>query len=911
MTSTLGSDYRHNAALPEGRPPAAGKHKGVLGSLLLWPIGCILLSLLIWGFTLSRIDSDRAAAEANVEYQTTALSKSYAQQVERTIDQIAYITLQLQYDWEATKGDIDLMDRFQRGLYPSPSQLYVTVVNRKGMTETSTVFGPPVQVDDRDYFKFHRSSPSQALHVDDKILRGRRSREEVIHFSRRLTASDGSFNGVVVVSVSPDYLASFNDESSLGPYDLISIRHENGALLVSEKGSQVRVQGSVHREPPVFEDDAGIMRMPAETYHDNRTRILAWQKVQDYPLVSYVALAESTYMARHLDTAENYRRIATTAILFLLLVALGGMSFTVRLAMRKTQAEEIKRQAEETKRTFHLAVDAAKEGFFMVRALYVGNEIADFVVEDCNERGAAMVGHSKMTLLGKRLSDFSASAWRENFLTAFRLAMAEGYYEDEVKVPSLGSRPGIWLYRRMVCAGAGLAITLRDISEAKLHEHKLIDIANTDFLTGLPNRHWLQNYLPAALDNAKAVDKHLAVCYIDLDGFKSVNDTLGHQAGDELLKEAAIRLKSVLRPTDCVIRIGGDEFAVVLPNIASHAEVAQIAQRIGKAFHKPFLIADRKSPVGTSIGISFFPQDGASTEELLRKADIAMYAAKDGGKGRFRFYDQQFYERIKLRLDTEQELERAIEEDEFILYYQPRVHALTGELTGLEALIRWQHPERGIVAPVEFIPVAERNGLIIPIGIRVIEKACAQIALWQAQNETVVPLSINISPNHFNAGGVADFIAAALSRHNIPPSLLDVELTESTMMSESANTIHEITALNTLGIQIHVDDFGTGYSSLARLQEYKMNVLKIDRMFTSRMGVAKEGDAMVKTIILMAQALNMSVIAEGVETREQLRALQALECDEVQGYFIARPLPADEIVLLMRKRFLIADDARP
>jgi EAL domain-containing protein (putative c-di-GMP-specific phosphodiesterase class I) len=247
----------------------------------------------------------------------------------------------------------------------------------------------------------------------------------------------------------------------------------------------------------------------------------------------------------------------------------------------------------------------------------------------------------------------------------------------------------------------------------------------------------------------------------------------------------------------------------------------------------------------------------------------------------------------------------AIEEDQFILYYQPRINALSGELVGLEALIRWRHPERGIISPVEFIPLAESNGMIIPIGELVIYKACAQIALWRSQNEATAPVSINISANHFNAGGVADYIASALSKHNISPSLLDVELTESTMMSEASSTLDEISAISTMGIKIHVDDFGTGYSSLARLQEFKMNVLKIDRTFTSTIGTGREADALVKTIVLMAKALNMGVIAEGVETWEQLRALRALDCDEVQGYLISPPLPADDVVLLMRKRLLI------
>ncbi|HWZ49300.1 MAG TPA: GGDEF domain-containing phosphodiesterase, partial [Herbaspirillum sp.] len=319
-----------------------------------------------------------------------------------------------------------------------------------------------------------------------------------------------------------------------------------------------------------------------------------------------------------------------------------------------------------------------------------------------------------------------------------------------------------------------------------------------------------------------------------------------------------------------------------------------------EAFKAPFELSQGKNFVGTSIGIGLYPTDGADVETLLKNADIAMYAAKTS-KGNFCFFTAQLHERLQARLTTEKELMRALEDDEFVVHYQPRVDTQTGGLVGLEALVRWNHPTRGEVQPGEFVAIAEKTDIILRLGAVVVDKVCAQLAAWQNAGIPVAPVSINVSAKQFNGSNVKTLINDCLRRYGIRAQLLEIELTESTMMGEGKEIMAELEAIRAQGIRIHVDDFGTGYSSLALLQRLKVDVLKVDRAFTSKLDVSKEGEIFFRAIVSIAHALDMDIVAEGVETLEQLRMLQTLGCDEVQGFYISRPLSGEEITPLMRK----------
>jgi len=453
-----------------------------------------------------------------------------------------------------------------------------------------------------------------------------------------------------------------------------------------------------------------------------------------------------------------------------------------------------------------------------------------------------------------------------------------------------------------------LAVTLQDISQRKSHERDLVRMASQDMLTGLPNRHWLNQHLPAALEAAEVGGYTVALLFIDLDEFKHVNDTQGHAAGDQLLQMAASRLRSLLRPSDQVVRFGGDEFIVLLDPVESDAHIGAVAERILAAFARPFLVAEESQSVGASVGISVYPRDGSDPETLIKHGDIAMYSGKSDGKGQYRFFDPSLSITLKSRSQLKQSLLEAIEKGQLQLHYQPRVDTQTGELCSMEALVRWQHPELGLVPPAKFIPLAESSGLILRIGEIVLELACAQLAQWRTEGLTLVPVSVNVSPKQFAHGNIHHQLALHLKRHDLAPALLEVEITESAMMADQPEVLAELAAIRALGVKLHVDDFGTGYSSLSQLQKLKMDVLKVDKAFTCELDNSTEGRVFFQAIVSMAHALGMSVVAEGVETSRQLEILRELRCNEVQGYYIARPQPPLEMAALMRKRWLLPEE---
>ena len=425
---------------------------------------------------------------------------------------------------------------------------------------------------------------------------------------------------------------------------------------------------------------------------------------------------------------------------------------------------------------------------------------------------------------------------------------------------------------------------------------------NEDTLTGLPNRGWIRRQLPAMLERADQAGQKLAVLFVDLDGFKMVNDTFGHGAGDEVLQHVAKRLKVAVRPNDHVIRLGGDEFVVVLELLAQQEEAEHVAERILKAFQAPFTTSKGTAPVGTSIGISVYPCDAKDMEALYQHADLAMYEAKTSGKNRYHLFDTAFYDAMRQRTRREKELRAAIANNEFVMHYQARVDCRSNQVTSLEALVRWNHPLEGTLGPDEFIGLAEETGLILHLGELVIELVCAQIAQWSGGIYGNVPVSINVSSRQFNERDIREIIAGALLRHGIYASCVEIELTESSIVVDPRRTADNLKAIHALGVKLLVDDFGTGYSSLSMLHNMAFDVLKVDKSFTSRLGVDENGDVFFQAIITMAHSLGMRVVAEGVETAGQLRILQALGCDELQGFYLFRPVPPEELPQSLESR---------
>ncbi|HVB47407.1 MAG TPA: EAL domain-containing protein [Burkholderiales bacterium] len=442
--------------------------------------------------------------------------------------------------------------------------------------------------------------------------------------------------------------------------------------------------------------------------------------------------------------------------------------------------------------------------------------------------------------------------------------------------------------------------TVEDITERKTYQNRIAHQATHDLLTGLPNRYLLEDRIQQAVHLAAREGSRAALLFVDLDRFKDVNDSLGHHAGDELIRTVALRLRGCLREGDTVARLGGDEFVLLLPRLHATDAVTQAMQRVLAAVGKPCTIEGRQLTVSCSIGASLYPEDGADADTLLRRSDAAMYLAKQSGRNGFQRYAHEPSRPGIDRLELEQRLRRALELGEFTLHYQPKVALADGRIRGAEALIRWETPGQGLVPPAGFIPFAEETGLIEPIGEWVLESACRQIRAWQAQGLPVPPVAVNVSPRQLHRTRLADTVAATLARTGIEPALLELEITESSLASDERRFVRTIEDLKALGVQVSIDDFGAGYSSIRYLNSIPADCLKIDRSLVAAAPASSRGRAIVKAIVALAQNLGLRVVAEGVETFEQHEYLRSIGCDEMQGYYFSRPLPAAGFAELLR-----------
>ncbi len=392
--------------------------------------------------------------------------------------------------------------------------------------------------------------------------------------------------------------------------------------------------------------------------------------------------------------------------------------------------------------------------------------------------------------------------------------------------------------------------------------------------------------------------------FMDLDRFKNINDTLGHAAGDILLIETAKRLKECMRNSNVIARIGGDEFVIMLRKASDQSQVAAVAQKILAAVVKPLTIHDHECRITASIGISMFPADALDEESLIKNADAAMYVAKEEGRNGFRFHFRNITTQSIERLTLEASLRGALERDELLLHYQPKQDLGNGGITGVEALLRWQHPDLGLLPPGRFIPLAEETGLIVPIGKWVIETACAQNVASQRQGLPALRIAVNLSPRQFADSGLLDDIEAALAKSGMAPELLELEITESMVMRNVERAMHVLKAIKGLGVMLAIDDFGTGYSSMSLLKKFPIDVLKIDRSFVRELSNSSEDQAIADAIIALGRALDLTIVAEGVETAEQEAFLRAHHCDRIQGYLISKPVPADKFAAFMANHAL-------
>lgn len=575
-----------------------------------------------------------------------------------------------------------------------------------------------------------------------------------------------------------------------------------------------------------------------------------------------------------------------------------GVVVVFREIGERKRLEEVRRQSEER---FRALVQNAFEVIIVVDAEGINRFISPSI-----ER---VLGYGAEDLVGNTGFGFIHPDDRERSASFFARILAGPGTVGSIEL-RVRHRDTSWRYIEVTSTNMvdvpgvnGIVSNVRDITERRVFAEQLEHQAFHDALTNLPNRALFMDRLRHALAGVERNAHSIAVLFLDLDRFKVINDSLGHDMGDQLLVAVANRLQACIRPGDTVARLGGDEFTILLEHIVSEDDAIRVAERILEQLKSAFTLEGRQFFVTTSIGIAISASRADRPEELLREADLAMYRAKHKGRARYEIFDEGMNARARQRLEEESGLRRALEHSEFKVYYQPKVVLASGDIMGFEALVRWEDPQRGIVSPADFIGLAEETGLILPLGRWVLEEACRQAKQWQEQYPRHAPWTVwvNVSARQFAQAGLVADVARALEQNRLAPQALYIEITESVLMDDTEATTRTLQELKALGINLAIDDFGTGYSSLSYLKNIPFDMLKIDRSFVAGLGQDQKDTAIVQAVITLANTLGKKVTAEGVETCEQVAHLKALNCLLGQGYIFAKPLPAENIDYLLEK----------
>jgi diguanylate cyclase (GGDEF)-like protein/PAS domain S-box-containing protein len=734
-----------------------------------------------------------------------------------------------------------------------------------------------VHISDRSYF--NRLKADASLLEEIEVVSGRFGGRKAIVFARRISGLHGEFLGVVTRAIMPDQLAAFFASAGLGDEAAISIHHRNGQMLARfpyvenligenfRKGSSEQIE--------VF--DRAFLTTRLASPVDGRDRLVASRMLTTAPLVVVATKTLDATLATWRSQTKFFVVVgAISAALLVLTLYLLFRQMTLRLSIEKQRLDT--------------AIDTMKQGLLLF------DQDERLIV--CNSRYIEMYGLSADVVKpGIHFRDIV----RHRRETGSFSGDVEAYCDGILRAVA-GSRSAlvqtsdgrlIEIRDEPVESGGWLA-THEDVTERVRAEERIAHLAHYDSLTDLPNRVLMRGHLERRIAEL-AEGKPFAILYVDVDEFKGVNDSLGHEVGDNLLCHVADCLRSCVAPQDLVARLGGDEFAIVKAGTGDHDALTALVERILGTLRVPVSFKGQEIRADASIGIAIAPAHGSSLEELLKRADIAMYAAKSNGRGTFRFFAPEFDAILKEKRQLELDLRQALVRGEFEVHYQPLVDLAANTVTGCEALLRWHHPQRGVISPAEFIPVAEETGLISEIGEWVLKQACTEAASWPGQ----LQVAVNVSPVQFKSKTLALRVAAALNESGLAPGRLELEITETVFIRDDAEALAVLLQLRELGVRIALDDFGTGYSSLSYLHRFPFDKIKIDRSFISDIGGPEDSTAIVQAVVHMASARRMRTTAEGVETEIQREILRQLGCSEMQGYLFSPAIPASRLRQLL------------
>ncbi|WP_426111537.1 bifunctional diguanylate cyclase/phosphodiesterase [Massilia sp. PWRC2] len=874
------------------------------------PLFAVLLLLAIWTLTLHAIGHERERAEDAAREAVEDMVNTYEAQLSRNLGGIDQTLKVLKFAEQISGTDGALGSLASNGLLPSGKVFVVSIADRDGRIVASNPLATTTSVADRPYIDDHRRYRSGRPFVSQMasqavsqtvsqplpqapVPSATSAPAERLYFTRRIDDDDGSFDGVAIIAVNPAYFTSSYEHSRHGAYGLLGMLGDDGvfrAVRIGDTVSWGQQAGSMH---------AQLARPAAAsaTPWDGTLRYTAMRALAGFPLSAVVALDQD----EQLRVFERHRRnwlwaAAAGSVLLVLIVAL-----VCAWSWQLSRTERRTRRAQET---FAAAAEASMDAFFVMRNVYDEHgAIADFVIEATNERAEKLTGLRRQILEGGHLLDLIPS-YRNN-----------GIFDDMVKVAQLGGMREAewrgdtertretWMHRQVVAVEGGVVAIVRDITERKRAEARIAHMAHHDALTGLPNRSLIGDRLDQAIRRARRKRGCVAVAFIDLDGFKLVNDGLGHTAGDTLLKVVSERMQACLRRGDTLGRFGGDEFVVILPDPAEDARtVTPVLEKMRQAVREPVLVAGQQVQVSCSMGVVMYPRDGADADSLLINADAAMYRAKELGSNSLQFYTRAMNASVEHKLVLLEGLRTALELNQFSILYQPKVDLRSGRIFGVEALIRWHHPDHGMVSPLRFIGLAEQSGLIVAIGDWVLRSACQQNMAWRPAGLAPLSVSVNVSPRQFEDTRLVERVAQALRESGLDAGALELEVTEGLIMRDLEQSVGKMRQLKAMGVALSIDDFGTGYSSLSALKSFPISSLKIDKSFVSELAENADDQAIAMAVISLGHKLNLRVIAEGVETEQQLRFLRDNDCDEMQGYLFSPAVKPEAIAELLRSQ---------
>ena len=852
------------------------------------PLFALLLLAAIWTITSHFVRIEQAAAQGAARDSVRELIDTYEAQLARNLGGIDQTLKVLKYVVELKGASAALPTLNDKGLLPSGLVFVVAIVDRDGMVVASNPPAPLANISGDSYFRFHRNSDSDTVFVSE-TLRETGKTEAYMHFTRRLNDARGRFAGVVIVKADPAYFTSGYERSRQGDLGVLGMVGADGVVRAMRSGDKVS-WGQLTRLVPLESAAA-----PTASPWDGVARYTSVRPLHGFPLSALVALDRDEQAAPFEIRGRTYLWGAAIASVLLVLI----VTLVCVWSWQLTRTQRRNRRAQET---FAAASEASLDAFFVMRSVSdASGAIVDFTIEATNGRAAHLTGRSRDALIGTTVLTLMPS-YRQNgiFDDLVNVVRSGDMREAEWRGETALTRD-LWMHRQLVAVEGGVVAIVRDITERKLAEQRIYHMAHHDELTGLPNRSLIRDRLDQAILHAQRNSRCVAVAFVDLDSFKLVNDGLGHNAGDELLKVVGARMQGCLRADDTVGRFGGDEFVIVLADLGEDAlAIVSVLDNIREAVTRPVQLEGQEVQVSCSMGVVMYPRDGQAPNTLMMNADAAMYRAKDMGKNCFLFYTREMNASVEDKLLLIEGLRNAVDEQQFNLLYQPKVDLRSGLILGVEALIRWHHPEHGVISPLRFIGLAEESGLIVAIGDWVLRTACHQNMAWRAAGLAPISMSVNVSPRQFEEIRLVERVALALGDSMLPPDALELEVTESLIMRDLAQSVGKMRELKAMGISLSIDDFGTGYSSLSALKSFPISSLKIDKSFVSELADNADDQAIAMAVISLGHKLNLRVIAEGVETEDQCRFLRENDCDEMQGYLFSRPLPAEAVAAMLR-----------